>query len=250
MDDSPAQQDALLALHQLGGHRQPVNTSAVAHALGVSAPTATAAIKRLARDGFVRHTPYHGARLTAAGRRAARGVLRRHRLIESFLVSVMGYAWDEVHEEAHRLEHAVSDQFTDRLDERLGHPQFDPHGDPIPTIAGRMAREPEHSLADLSDGESGTIRQMQDEESAFLRFAGAHGLVPGAKVDVLEVGAFDGPIRVRAGGRVTILATTVAARILVARTKGQRTWASAIRSSDGLKPHRTGRGRSIENAQG
>ena len=240
MTNSAAQQDCLIALHQLGGRGQAVTTTALAHALGVSAPTTTAAVKRLARAGLVRHTPYRGAQLTSAGRKAARHVLRRHRLIESFLVSIMGFAWDEVHDEAHRLEHAVSDQFTDRLDERLGHPQFDPHGDPIPTIGGKMAREPEHSLADLSDGESGTIRQMQDEEAAFLRFAGAHGLVPGAKVDVLEVGAFDGPIRVRAGGHETTLTATVAARILVARSKGHRMGPSATRSSSGLKPHRTG----------
>lgn len=119
MNDSPAQQDCLLALHQLGGSRDPVTTSAVAATLGVSAPTATAAIKRLARDGLVQHTPYRGARLTDSGLHAARSVLRRHRLIESFLVSMMWYAWDEVHDEAHRLEHAVSDQFADRLDERL-----------------------------------------------------------------------------------------------------------------------------------
>ena len=218
MDDSPAQQDTLLALHQLGGHRRPVNTSAVAHALGVSAPTATAAIKRLARDGLVRHTPYHGARLTASGLRAARGVLRRHRLIESFLVAVMGYAWDEVHDEAHRLEHAVSDQFTDRLDELLGHPQFDPHGDPIPTARGTMAREPNLSLADLAGGERGTIQQMRDEEPAFLRFAGARGLIPGASVEVLGIGAYDGPIRVRAGSAETDLTTLVARRILVERS--------------------------------
>lgn len=218
MDDSPAQQDTLLALHQLGGQRQPVNTSAVALALGVSPPSATAAIKRLARDGMVRHTPYRGARLTASGLRAARSVLRRHRLIESFLVSVMGYAWDEVHDEAHRLEHAVSEQFTDRLDERLGHPRFDPHGDPIPTARGAIAREPKLSLADLAGGERGTIQQMQDEEPAFLRFAGARGLVPGASVEVLGIGAYDGPIRVRAGTTETELTAMVARRILVQRS--------------------------------
>lgn len=218
MDDSPAQQDCLLALHQLGGHRQPVNTSAVAQALGVSAPTATAAIKRLARDGLVLHTPYRGARLSTSGLRAARSVLRRHRLIESFLVSVMGYAWDEVHNEAHRLEHAVSEMFTDRLDERLGHPQFDPHGDPIPTARGAIAREPKLSLADLAGGERGTIQQMQDEEPAFLRFAGARGLIPGASVEVLGIGPYDGPIRVRAGTTQTDLTTLVARRILVERS--------------------------------
>lgn len=240
MDDSPAQQDTLLALHQLGGHRQPVNTSAVANALGVSAPTATAAIKRLARDGLVRHTPYHGARLTASGLRAARGVLRRHRLIESFLVSVMGYAWDEVHDEAHRLEHAVSERFTDRLDERLGHPRFDPHGDPIPTARGAIAREPKLSLADLAAGERGTIQQMQDEEPAFLRFAGARGLVPGASVEVLGIGAYDGPIRVRAGTTETDLTTMVARRILVERSKR----ASAVHAVHrGSQPHRARRKR-------
>jgi DtxR family Mn-dependent transcriptional regulator len=186
--------------------------------LGVSPPTATAAIKRLAREGLVRHTPYRGARLTDSGRHVARSVLRRHRLIESFLVSMMGYAWDEVHEEAHRLEHAVSEQFTDRLDERLGHPQFDPHGDPIPTARGALAREPKLSLADLADGERGTIQQMQDEEPAFLRFAGARGLVPGASVEVLGVGAYDGPIHVRAGTTETDLTTQVARRILVERS--------------------------------
>ncbi len=222
MSDTPAQEDCLLALHQLGARGQPVATTALARALHVSAPTATAAVKRLAQEGLVRHTPYRGAQLTAAGRKIARNVLRRHRLIESFLVAIMGYAWDEVHEEAHRLEHAVSARFVDRLDARLGHPQFDPHGDPIPTVGGRIAPEPSLSLADLAGGETGTVEQMQDEEAGFLRFARAHGLVPGAKIKVVEVGEYQGPIRVRSRGQETSLTASVAGRILVSRSRRRR----------------------------
>jgi DtxR family transcriptional regulator, Mn-dependent transcriptional regulator len=227
MSDTPAQEDCLLALHQLGARGAPVATTALARALGVSAPTATAAIKRLAQEGLVRHTPYRGAELTAAGRKIARNVLRRHRLIESFLVAIMGYPWDEVHEEAHRLEHAVSAKFVERLDANLGHPQFDPHGDPIPTVGGRMAPEPSLSLADLADGESGTVKQMQDEEAGFLRFAKAHGLVPGAKVKVVEVGDYQGPIRVRSRGLETSLTTSVAGRILVSRSTRRKSGSAA-----------------------
>ncbi len=226
MAETPAQEDCLLALHQLGAHGEPVATTALAHALGVSPPTTTAAVKRLAQEGLVRHTPYRGARLTSSGRKAARDVLRRHRLIESFLVSVMGYQWDEVHAEAHRLEHAVSSKFVERLDARLGHPHFDPHGDPIPSVGGRIAPEPKLSLADLAGGETGTVRQMQDEESGFLRFARDHGLVPGARVEVVDVGEYEGPIRVRSGGKETNLTSSVAGRILVSRSTRRRSEAT------------------------
>ncbi len=233
MSDSPAQEDCLLALHQLGARGQPVATTALARALGVSAPTTTAAVKRLAQEGLVRHTPYRGAQLTSSGRKIARNVLRRHRLIESFLVSMMGYAWDEVHEEAHRLEHAVSAKFVESLDAKLGHPQFDPHGDPIPTVGGRMAPEPILSLADLVGGETGTVQQMQDEEVGFLRFARAHGLVPGAKVEVVEVGEYEGPIRVRSGGQETSLTSSVAGRILISRSTRRKSATAAAHSSGG-----------------
>jgi DtxR family Mn-dependent transcriptional regulator len=115
-------------------------------ALGVAPGTATAMVKTLSESGLVRYEPYAGVALTPAGERLAALVVRRHRLLELFLVQVLGFGWDEVHDEAEHLEHAVSDRLIDRIDEMLGRPEVDPHGDPIPDAAGALRREPMQTL--------------------------------------------------------------------------------------------------------
>src|SRR5258707_7709567 len=151
----------------------------VATALGVTPGTATTMVKALAESGLAEYEPYSGVRLTAAGERLAGLVLRRHRLVESFLVQVMGMSWAEVHEEAEQLEHAVSERLIDRIDEMLGRPTHDPHGDPIPNPDGAIAARHLDSLLTCPIGTPLTVTRIADQDPAFLRFIEKNDLKPG-----------------------------------------------------------------------
>ena len=156
----------------------------LAAALGVAPGTATTMVKALAESGLVKYEPYEGVRLTAAGEKLAALVVRRHRLIELFLVQVMGMSWTEVHDEAEHLEHAVSDRLIDRIDEMLGRPAADPHGDPIPDPDGVLERRPLDTLLTCPLNAAVTIRRVTDQDADFLRFIERHDLKPGEIVEV------------------------------------------------------------------
>ena len=155
----------------------PVTTSLLADRLGVGAPTVSETVRRLVRDGWVEHEPYGAVALTDAGRTLAVAMVRRHRLIETWLVQHLGYGWDEVHDEAEELEHAVSDRFVERLDAALGRPTRDPHGDPIPSADGSVHRPDAVRAADLADGERGVVVRIDDEDPGVLRECAAAGVV-------------------------------------------------------------------------
>src|SRR2546421_6288770 len=142
----------------------------VAAALSVTPGTATTMVKALAESGLVEYEPYTGVRLTKAGDKLAALVLRRHRLVELFLVKVMGMAWDEVHDEAEQLEHVVSDRLIDRIDEMLGRPTHDPHGDPIPSAEGEIAAKQLDNLLTCPLGTPLKVTRVSDQDPAFLRF--------------------------------------------------------------------------------
>lgn len=165
---------------------QLVATGRIAAALQVVPGTATSMVKTLAESGLVTHEPYSGVRLTEAGRRLAAHVLRRHRLVELFLVEVMGLDWSEVHQEAERLEHVISERLLERMDEMLGRPEVDPHGDPIPSPEGGVATPsgPSWDLAGAPLGRRARVARVLDQESQFLQLAQELGLVPGAEVVV------------------------------------------------------------------
>src|SRR5438067_7446137 len=156
----------------------------VAAALSVTPGTATTMVKALAESGLVEYEPYTGVRLTKAGDKLAALVLRRHRLVELFLVKVMGMAWDEVHDEAEQLEHVVSDRLIDRIDEMLGRPTHDPHGDPIPNTAGEIAARHLDSLLTCPLATRLRVTRIADQDPAFLRFIESNGLKPGGAVEV------------------------------------------------------------------
>ncbi len=158
----------------------------LAAALDVVPGTATTMVKALAESGLVRYEPYAGVRLTPAGDRLAGLVLRRHRLIELFLVEVMGMSWAEVHDEAEHLEHAVSDRLIGRMDEMLGFPSVDPHGDPIPNADGGVHERSYHSLADCPLGVPVRVARIADQNADFLRFLEQSALVPGQVLVVLS----------------------------------------------------------------
>ena len=156
----------------------------VASALSVTPGTATTMVKALAESGLVEYEPYSGVRLTKAGDKLAALVLRRHRLVEAFLVQVMGMAWDEVHDEAEQLEHVVSDRLIDRIDQMLGRPTHDPHGDPIPSPDGALPPPSGDNLLTCPTGTALKVTRITDQDPAFLRFVETNNLKPGQRVEV------------------------------------------------------------------
>ena len=187
----------------------------LASALGVVPGTATTMVKTLAESGLVHYEPYMGVRLTPAGEKLAGLVLRRHRLIELFLVKILGMNWTEVHDEAERLEHAVSERLIDRIDDMLGRPAVDPHGDPIPTAEGTVAPSDGVDLLDAPLGVPLRVTRVIDQDPEFLRFAEGCALVPGSRVEIESRDPSADAVRLTAGGRLTTIGARAAAKVLV-----------------------------------
>jgi DtxR family Mn-dependent transcriptional regulator len=188
----------------------------VASSLGVTPGTATTMVKALAQSGLAEYEPYSGVRLTAAGETLAALVLRRHRLVELFLVQVMGMSWDEVHEEAEHLEHVVSERLIERIDRMLGHPTHDPHGDPIPSPEGTI---PAHHLDNLLTCPVGIrlrVTRIADQDPAFLRFIESNGLKPGQTIEVETRDEAADAVRLRGGNRPPLtIGARAASKLLV-----------------------------------
>ena len=165
---------------------QLVPTGRLATCLGVTPGTATAMVKTLARQGLVHHQPRKGVRLSPEGEHHALGVLRRHRIVELFLVKVLGMSWDEVHEEAENLEHTISDAVLARMDQMLGQPTHDPHGDPIPDADGHLPESIPHSLESCNVGHRVRVERITDETPSFLQFLDGHGMHIGAEAEIVE----------------------------------------------------------------
>lgn len=206
-----------LAEAALTGDRALVPMGQLAAALGVTPGTATTMVKALADSGLAHYEPYAGVRLTPAGEKLASLVLRRHRLIELFLVKVLGMSWAEVHDEAEHLEHAVSDRLVDRIDEMLGRPTVDPHGDPIPTAEGHVAQTDAIDLLSCAIGVPVRVTRVIDQDPQFLHFVEASALMPGEEVTVDTRDDVADRVTLRyPDGRVTTVGTRAAAKILVA----------------------------------
>jgi DtxR family Mn-dependent transcriptional regulator len=168
----------------------------------------------------VRYEPYAGVSLTAAGEKLAALVVRRHRLIELFLVRVLGFGWDEVHDEAEHLEHAVSDRLIDRIDEMLGRPAVDPHGDPIPDADGALQPQPVQTLLTCPLNVPVTVRRVVDQDKAFLRFVERHDLKPGQAIVVEARDTAADSVRLRGDGRDPItIGARAASKVLVAESE-------------------------------
>jgi DtxR family transcriptional regulator, Mn-dependent transcriptional regulator len=205
-----------LYLAEQGSGGEMISMGRLATVMGVVPGTATSMVKALADSGLVQYEPRQGVRLTASGEQLALHVLRRHRLVELFLVKVLGLDWSVVHDEADMLEHAISDQVLERIDAALGHPSADPHGDPIPTPRGHLHEPHRLSLADCPVGVPHRIARVLDQDPAFLQFAERHGIMPGAAVTVRKREPAAEAVRVRLPRRREIsLGVTAAARILV-----------------------------------
>jgi DtxR family Mn-dependent transcriptional regulator len=194
-------EDYLKAIFGLSERGEPASTSAIAGALAVQPASVTGMVKRMAESGLLEHAPYRGVRLTPTGQKEALKVLRRHRVIETYLCERLGFAWEDVHGEAERLEHAASDQLVERMAAALAFPSHDPHGAPIPTSAGEIEETDSTTLADARPGSLLRVRAVRDEDPARLRSIEAQGLTPGARIRVEEAQHAAGHVSVRVGGQ-------------------------------------------------
>lgn len=197
-----------------------VSMGALAAALKVVPGTATTMVKGLADQGLVEHQPRYGVKLTSEGRRVALTVLRKHRLVETFLVNVLKMDWSKVHEEAEQLEHAVSDDVLDRLDALLGHPATDPHGDPIPNRQGKLDSQVYATLATCAVDKPLRVVRVTEQSAEFLQFAEQNSLLPGASVRVADRNLTAGLVTLKkSSGRMAALSVVAAGKILVEREK-------------------------------
>ena len=177
-------EDYLKVIYSLCLEGETVSTSAIAEALVVQPASVTGMVKRLAESSYVEHVPYRGVRLTDIGTKEALRVLRRHRILETYLTQRLDYPWEDVHPEAERLEHAASDQLIERMAAALGNPRHDPHGAPIPTPSGDIEDTDSRTLAELVTEEEAIVRAVRDDDSEGLLAVEAAGLLPGARVRV------------------------------------------------------------------
>ena len=205
------------AIYQLADQSasEAVATGQIASALGVLPGTVTSMLKTLDDGNLAKSTPYEGVRLTPAGRALALRVLRRHRLIERFLVETLNLTWDEVHEEAENMEHSVSDWLVDRIDAYLGFPSTDPHGDPIPTAEGTVAAASDKSLADCAAGERFRLARVTDQSPNFLRSLSQAGLEIGAQGSLVAFAPAGDQLIVRIDGTDRELSREAAGKLMV-----------------------------------
>jgi DtxR family Mn-dependent transcriptional regulator len=196
-----SQQDYLKALYQLHGDQRPVPTRELAQRLGISSPSVSEMVNRLSAQGLVEHDRYRGQQLTREGRKVALELVRHHRLLEMFLVQVLGYSWDEVHDEAERLEHVISERMEQRIFDLLGRPELDPHGHAIPSRTGKVRPVSERTLRDVRAGERVVVQGVSDDDAGRLRELERRGLLPGTQIEVLAASEYEGPIEVRIKGK-------------------------------------------------
>ena len=196
-----SQEDYLKALYHLHGDTRPVPTRELAQRLGISSPSVSEMVNRLEAQGLVEHDRYRGQQLTREGRKVALELVRHHRLLEMFLVQVLGYSWDEVHEEAERLEHVISERMEQRIFDLLGRPELDPHGHAIPSLTGKVRPISDRPLSECRAGESVVVQGVSDEDAATLRELERRHLLPGTRIEVVAATEFEGPIEARIKGR-------------------------------------------------
>jgi DtxR family transcriptional regulator, Mn-dependent transcriptional regulator len=212
-------EDYLKAIYELENAGAAAETNAIAQMLKIAPASVSGMVRRLADVGLITHERYHGARLTSAGRKAALKTLRRHRVIEAYLTSALGYSWDRVHDEAERLEHAASDELIDRMASAIGEPDTDPHGAPIPTREGTMEERAAVPLASLHPGEAAEVAMVSDKDAERLRYLAELGIIPGALVQIRARAPYGGPIALRVGNATRTIGPELAEQILVALPK-------------------------------
>ncbi|SMO92704.1 metal-dependent transcriptional regulator [Gracilimonas mengyeensis] len=210
---SQSVEDYLKAIYVLQSEGKSATTTRIAKALSVSSASVTNMLKRLAKMNLLEYKSYQGATLTNAGKKIALEILRHHRLLELYLKEVMGYSWDEVHEEAENLEHHISEQFEERIAELLNHPTHDPHGDPIPTKDGVMPKMASLSISEADEDTPYIIGRVKDQDPELLRYLEKIGVLPGVKIKILEKTPFNGPVKVKLEEEEQVIGHAVASEV-------------------------------------
>lgn len=213
-----AVEDYLKTIFMLEQEESPVSTSRIASAREVRPGSVTSMIQRLHKLNLLHYEKHRGVTLTDSGREIALEVIRHHRLVELYLIEALGFSWDEVHEQADILEHVISEKLEERMAAALNYPEFDPHGDPIPSKEGHIAETKNEPLTALSAGTSAIVSRIPDDaDSDLLRYLGELGLVPGNEIEVIDLAPFDGPLTVLIGGETRVIGFKVADSVLVER---------------------------------
>jgi DtxR family transcriptional regulator, Mn-dependent transcriptional regulator len=208
-------EDYLKNIYKIESSEGKVATTALSRQLGIAPASVTEMVKKLAEEGIVTYTPYHGVQLTNEGRRRALQVIRRHRLWEAFLVEVLKFDWHEIDEEADRLEHFTSEKLERHIDELLGFPRTDPHGDAIPSPEGRLSDLPSESLDGVEEGKTVIVHRVNDSSPEILRLASKLGIALNRKIKVKERVGFDGTLRVVVGRKERFINSRLAQNIYV-----------------------------------
>jgi len=217
MSRSQSVEDYLKAIYKLESTMEGkgVPTSNLAKEMGVANASVTNMVKRLSDLGLVSYESYYGSHLTESGRKIALEMIRHHRLLELYLAEMLGYSWDQVHDEAEKLEHHISEKFEDKISELLNNPKFDPHGDPIPTKDGQIPKLGLQPLSDTPLNERTEVKRVKNQDPDLLRYLHDYGLVPGSKVIVKKREPFDGPLELLVDGNPITLGHNIATDILV-----------------------------------
>jgi DtxR family Mn-dependent transcriptional regulator len=197
MEPSDAMREYLAEIYRLQEDEPTVSTMSLAERLGVSAPAVPRMLKRLRSAGFLEYKPYQGVALTEQGRLEALKEIRRHRILEVFLVQIMGFTWDEAHEHSHDMERGLNDRITERMADMTGHPTRCPHGEPIPDASGALPPVVDAPIMTLSVGRSGVISRVRTHEPAKLKYLASLGIVPGAAFQIAGRAPFNGPMRLK-----------------------------------------------------
>lgn len=216
MQPSVAMREYLAEIFRLQEDTPTVSTTSLAERLNVSAPAVPRMLKRLKGAGYVKHIPYQGVELTELGREEALKELRRHRVLEVFLVDIMDFTWDEAHEHANDLGKGLNDTVSERMAEMTGQPTRCPHGEPIPNSSGKLPEVRDLCLVNLNVGQKGTISRVRTHEPEKLRYYASLGLTPGVKFEVVGRAPFNGPMRLRVGQDEVVLGIELVKNIWVA----------------------------------
>lgn len=205
MEPSAAMREYLAEIYRLQEDAPTVSTTSLADRLDVSPPAVPRMLKRLQSAGYVKHVPYQGVELTERGREEALREIRRHRILEVFLVNIMQFSWDEAHEHADGLGAGLNDKLTDRMAEMTGYPERCPHGEPIPDHNGNLPPVADVCIVNLGVGYKGSVSRVRTHEPEKLQYFASLGLMPGKSIEVLGRAPFNGPMRLRVGREEVVL---------------------------------------------
>jgi DtxR family Mn-dependent transcriptional regulator len=209
MQPSAAMREYLAEIYRLQEDSPTVSTTSLAERLGVSAPAVPRMLKRLKSAGYVKHVPYQGVELTERGRVEALKEIRRHRILEVFLVNIMGFSWDETHEHAEEMGQGLNDAIAQRMAEMTQFPTRCPHGEPIPDESGQLPHLEDISIINLGVGYKGVVSRVRTDDPEKLKYFASLGLVPGAKFEIIGRAPFNGPMRLHVGQEEVVLGVTL-----------------------------------------